>query len=187
MEDGDLGAERLAEQAAKAGREQNQEERKHIYELTQMFLTLKNFFAQTEGKVPKLPVGHAITKIKLQDEEIGDLKESILVITASEKRYKEAFYECDKKRAAYIDSETQNKELSERLARLEKVLSHRETQLGISFSECDILRDALRLVSNAYGCFAGCTGNLPGAPQDGSGHTEVCRAARALAFPEVSA
>jgi hypothetical protein len=41
------------------------------------------------------------------------------------------------------------------------------------------LTEALRGVSNAYGCFAGCTGALLGAPADGSGHTPTCRAARA--------
>lgn len=41
------------------------------------------------------------------------------------------------------------------------------------------LARSLRGVANAYGCFAGCTGALPGAPDDGSGHTPACRAARA--------
>jgi len=41
-----------------------------------------------------------------------------------------------------------------------------------------MLRDALKGVSNAYGCFAGCTGALPDAPTDGSGHTPACRTAR---------
>lgn len=45
-------------------------------------------------------------------------------------------------------------------------------------------REALRGVANAYGCFAGCTGALPGAPTDGSGHTPACAAARALAAQE---
>lgn len=38
---------------------------------------------------------------------------------------------------------------------------------------------ALREVGDAYGCFAGCTGALPGAPDDGSGHTPACAAAGA--------
>jgi hypothetical protein len=42
------------------------------------------------------------------------------------------------------------------------------------------LTEGLRGVANAYGCFAGCTGGLPGAPADGSGHTPACAAARAL-------
>ena len=45
------------------------------------------------------------------------------------------------------------------------------------------LRAALVGVSNAYGCFAGCTGALPGAPEDGSGHTVACREARAALLP----
>lgn len=44
----------------------------------------------------------------------------------------------------------------------------------------EMWRDALRGVSNAYGCFAGCTGALPGAPADESGHTPACTAARRL-------
>lgn len=127
-------------------------------------LECNNFLRVEGGNAHYRETWHCNCEIKKLQKERG--------------QYKESFYECDKKRAAYIDSETQNKELTERLARLEKVLSHREMQLGISFRECDTLRDALRLVSNAYGCFAGCTGNLPGAPSDGSGHTEICRACR---------
>ena len=40
------------------------------------------------------------------------------------------------------------------------------------------LLEALKAVSNAYGCFAGCTGALPGAPADGSGHHIGCSIAR---------
>lgn len=48
------------------------------------------------------------------------------------------------------------------------------------------LRQALTEVSNAYGCFAGCTGALPGAPLDDSGHSSACEQARAaLASPPV--
>jgi hypothetical protein len=36
---------------------------------------------------------------------------------------------------------------------------------------------ALRGVSNAYGCFAGCTGGMPDAPP--GSHTPACREARA--------
>jgi hypothetical protein len=46
-------------------------------------------------------------------------------------------------------------------------------------SQVDGLVEALREVGNAYGCYAGCTGALPGAPADGSGHTPGCRKARA--------
>ena len=50
------------------------EEDKRIHALTEQFLTLENFFAQTEGKIPKFPVGHAITKIKLQAEVLNEAK-----------------------------------------------------------------------------------------------------------------
>lgn len=39
------------------------------------------------------------------------------------------------------------------------------------------LAGALKEVGNAYGCYAGCTGSLPGAPANG--HTPACRNARA--------
>jgi hypothetical protein len=59
--------------------------------------------------------------------------------------------------------------------------------IGVAVHELDEveqLREALRGVSNVYGCFAGCTGALRDAPADGSGHTPACRAARkALASP----
>jgi hypothetical protein len=43
-------------------------------------------------------------------------------------------------------------------------------------AERDALEEALREVSNAYGCFAGGTGGLPGAPANT--HTPACWAAR---------
>jgi len=40
------------------------------------------------------------------------------------------------------------------------------------------IAEAVRPVGNAYGCFAGCTGALPGAPAEGSGHTSSCASLR---------
>lgn len=77
MEDGDLGAEQLAEQAARAGRKEFHAHERNVFALTQSFLALENFFAQRENVVPKLPVGHAITIIKLQDETIIRLKRDL--------------------------------------------------------------------------------------------------------------
>lgn len=46
------------------------DETEQIKFLTNEFITLENFFAQRENGVPKYPVGHAITIIKLQDDKI---------------------------------------------------------------------------------------------------------------------
>jgi hypothetical protein len=84
--------------------------------------------------------------------------------------------------------------LSARLAQAQEALA-REIELRVEDEPAAVRRqaeraeqaevrlreyeEALRGVSNAYGCFAGCTGALAGAPGDGSGHTPACRAARA--------
>src|SRR5438445_10081254 len=53
-------------------------------------------------------------------------------------------------------------------------------------AEVERLREALRDVSNAYGCFVGCTAGLPGAFDDPA-HTPACSAARAALSPREDA